>query len=1610
MLRTPTRSRRRRGAILLVVITLLALFAVIGLSFALYADAQANAARMEREAQNNPRDASDIEAILNPGDYFNQALGQLIFGGSDSDGQSADPNVQRRLQSGFRGYEFARLMYGQPRRPGTLNPMPVLTPYTGTGLFTAADGLPPMNLPGIGAFDRTQVINYGYMPGSGFIIDPEYSSYRNTIALPTAFDGSQQVYKNVAAPYTYPDLKDLYLAVIDPTTGTVLQPSFFRSYAFNASAPAGMNLAPPDVVATNTDWLTPAGRLRLIRPRPADQMFDPDGLGPAPANTEFPYPPPNADGTYTGDVVNFPGVQNNQKYDSMWVYPGGPVKVYKGKRYTALIAPMVIDLNGRVNLATAGNRKAGGTNHASSQGQNLSEVNPRWVFDPAATTQGSLTPASQTALQQLLSGGTFQTTSGTATVSGRYNPATPTVPPADRLTLQSQIPLNNGRVPPHYAGIDADAVGNGAADRAVPAGSGTSPSPVFPNTRYLDLTTQAAELGNHPAQYNPDYYNRTANNYGPFLPIDQRVLGTKYAGQAEPYTRADAPRLAPQQLISQYLAGPPYDPYNAPTATQDQANLTRALVTTFSTSLNRAEVLVRTGPENPPGSGNYPMARLGAVDVNRNLPDYRDLSNPVNQPTPKMLGPDNMGNWGLAQAARQRLARDIFVRLAALSDVPGSPGTKLIDGTNVAYVATPPTNPADYTDPNNDYGYLRINPAVFTAPATVGNALRDLAQVAVNMVDFLDPDDVSTTFVWNPRNPTAGANQLGYVLNNANGMPSIAGGMTPAPVAATPTTPGQMLPTDLGNHVVYGAEAPRVLLNEVYAELANDPIDYDPSKGTMSPPGMPPKATQPFQRRFWVELFNPMRADPALSENGLARLYYPAGVFGLAAPYAPYTVAVTNYVANGVTDPTNVTGSPRHTSAATAGVTLQLLLDQYTYDKTTADYPPDPSVVGPNEDPAGTGVINEAATYTPYPPVTPSVPNTNIQLYVVQPHSGSGAGLNATNQNGFYVLGPEQNFPGQDATNSGNPAATIRIKPQASVLYPSVESALRVKDTGPNDGTAYATQTKPVTVLLRRLANPYLPPNDPVEPPPTGYNPALPPNPYIAVDRQEQVPVNNNVQFTGGPTGGPTPPNLANETSLGRPHPYAATLAAAQSTAVGTSPKSTFFNHNDNTGLSPTAPFHWFVHLDRQVYNPVELAGVSAVRPTRVTDSYAQAGTPPTYGRHTIESLILPGLAGGIPVSGTMDMPPGPGAGYLRQALDLLTTRPAQSAVPVGGRQQGKININTAWHPAVFRALLDRNDANFFRDADVSGTAAFSSWERMTTPGSGLRSQASPLFNVGPTDTPFWGMGDVAFRGTTPGTNSAYPPPTRPLFRVQDPSDTTLTPPLTLPASAQTQPAVLAEPLKKMWNNTTTTSDAFLVIMTVGFFEVRNNPAPGDRVILGKELYDQVPGDRRFKFFSVVDRTQLALASTTPSGNPPLYQQAQSVPFQTVLIDDMVPTATPTNIRVAADAAGKVYVNGDPVQLAAGQTLWFGFGDGTPASPTYNVGDGEQLTITTVTPGPPNSGYVTLTVPAVNRYHPSGSPVTNYLIGNPGPQATFDPNDPRFKSVVPYFARDYNSQ
>jgi len=202
-----------------------------------------------------------------------------------------------------------------------------------------------------------------------------------------------------------------------------------------------------------------------------------------------------------------------------------------------------------------------------------------------------------------------------------------------------------------------------------------------------------------------------------------------------------------------------------------------------------------------------------------------------------------------------------------------------------------------------------------------------------------------------------------------------------------------------------------------------------------------------------------------------------------------------------------------------------------------------------------------------------------------------------------------------------------------------------------------------------------------------------------------------------------------------------------------------------------------------------------------------------------------------------------------------------------------------------------------------------------------------------------------------------------------------------------------------MWQMTSTTSNTFTVMMTVGFFEVRGevlDPITNTtRVYLGKEMFQSVPGDLRQKYVSVVDRSYIARDAATAT------DQTQEKVWFNALAEDVKPGDT--TAKMYCNAAGEIYVQNDNpppampntlMTTSARSTIRLGFGDNA-----INQADGETVTLTP-TPAVWTNGVGTFTISAAARYHPAGSPVTNVLLGNPGPQPGFDYRLPRYKNTV----------
>src|SRR5258708_2249726 len=202
--RSASTRQRRRGLILLVVLSLLMLFAMVGVSFVIYAGSceRSECAHLEAVAERG--------ADADPELLFSYFMGHLLYDAADD---------QSGVYSGLRGHSLARSMYGYDDT--RIND----TPFNGTGRqhpdTPFAAGLPAGNP----AKDDYNLINYTYFARDGFLRDPERPGWRAGPA-----DQRKAFVGGFNAPYTYPDLNNMFLAAVK-TDGTVMLPSFHRPWS-----------------------------------------------------------------------------------------------------------------------------------------------------------------------------------------------------------------------------------------------------------------------------------------------------------------------------------------------------------------------------------------------------------------------------------------------------------------------------------------------------------------------------------------------------------------------------------------------------------------------------------------------------------------------------------------------------------------------------------------------------------------------------------------------------------------------------------------------------------------------------------------------------------------------------------------------------------------------------------------------------------------------------------------------------------------------------------------------------------------------------------------------------------------------------------------------------------------------------------------------------------------------------------------------------------------------------------------------------------------------------------------------------------------------------------
>jgi hypothetical protein len=1603
-------SGRRRGMVLLVVMAMLALFATVALSFVFYADAEAEAARLARQAQTKDQPWIDPEMLAG---YF---LNQLIY---DTD----------NVYSAMRGWSFARSIYGN--NPGALNAIP----YNGVGRSALSGpdavlgvdffneinyqkfydpdptkaGDPTLN------FDRmpefygranlimnasnarpiaiTSVNPHGLATGDQVVISGvEGNTAANGVFTITnvnankfSLNGSQgngsytsggglynlRAYRGANPPWTAYDTNSLFLAQVN-ADGKVVMPSFYRP------------------------WITFGANLKAAK---YTSLFPHTSWHP-----NFVLP----DSDSSGDVKNLefgPGTN-----DSKWMDLGFPVMTApNGKRYKVLFAPLIVDLNNRLNLWAHGNRIGSNQSNASNMGIGPSEVNPSRVLNQNVSDTAAIKMQKATELQALF--------------NFKYGGLTGTA-----LAAPLNAPIGFGRAGPWYGKVDFDALspsGNSSGHLVVPfmttsttgsitagpaktigvTATGTTAGGfpwaffdvVVPGTKLVvdtgvltetvtvsavnaKLSTFTADFAKaHPNAITPVFFNATFPypaypagwdnltgeqvvgkplgfniQYNPgtwgatgtyalntivfYAPdglfykslmagnlnnIPPKTLGTWWTLASDVEIGAGTQK-GPQISIQEALMR--FGGTNSPALTSEvfrRMPLTfsdiraRNMVTMWSTHFDRISAapyisynpttaghyLYNAGLGYPKGGAAPPppgsTAKLPAnseydtkgwrstlgqmlrVNLNRTLTNY-----------PATVGGliTNAAVYNQALWDRQKFAKDIY---SALIRVTGA------------------------QDPN----------AVMVASTTADyQAARWLAQIAVNIVDYIDDDDYMTPFNWYP--------------------------------GATPATDGW----------VFGTEQPRLVLNEAYAQYDNDGSDASIYVTPQTALQTAAKASQ-YKLNSWIELLNPLQTT-ALggtsfpNDQGMALLQntvFPVYQVLVCRSSAALTTAMR--------DPANNTGAPTAASMlgindiwGTTALTQRVLpangafsgaITSRIIDAATATLPgaswknnivtihttaAHPFTTGQRVQIAGVSDPGYNGTFN----ITRVNATTFKYFNGIGPLTNSGGGTASLGSNtGFYVLGPNTAAIDSPMFIQGRDAGLV-------TTFASPKMSIQQATTD--------TRVTNATYLLRRLAVPHLPPQN---------NPALPLfNPYITVDYLDNIPVNDGRVYNATGVKAVPPAAVTSFKSSGRSQPYAAHFSqvAPQTIAQPGQPFNTFFTHNSNAAM----PFTWLTHLDRPLVNQLELLHVSGYKPHELTQQFiTTAGPFKHYAPWTDTNALI------------------------YRALEVLGTPNHMAGTFSGGRWPGNINLNTVTEEAVLQALADAQDGQakpLFTSNDVKLLFNTIVTARSTPAGEG---------------TPFQPFASDDIKNTW-----LRPAGTQRLFDVGDPT-----------AHTYAKMALL----QKIFNNITTTSNVFGVWWTAGYFEVVNESVRPAQ--LGKEIGRDEGRNVRHRFFAIVDRSGLQLFNTTAVkdnftmvatvtvggiwnfattydvGDRVTYQGGYYKSIQTsnkgnlptdtnFWIKESTPVGGVETLRMffnPAPATGKA--NAVAYTLQAGMLLEIGSGGG-----------GELVKVLSVLPrdDPTNPlSYPSFTA-AFTKSHGAGTVIV--YRGNPGPRPAYNPR--RDSSVV----------
>jgi hypothetical protein len=1366
--------------ILLVVVIMLALFAVVGLTFVLYAESQAIASRVHKDGENPRKGDAEPELLLS---FF---LNQLIYDVKDN-----RTGMDQLTYSAMRGHSLTRTLTGYNSSANPAN----------DGFY---NGLGRMHWPrgAAGPADYYYQINYAQQLKGGTPPNPE-------APLSAQFPGNNTYCGGANAPWTYPDLNSMFLAAQRPSDGAILIQSFHRP------------------------WLT--------------QMFANNPLcSLRPSQQDHPQFPPMQ--SLGGDVKNLMGgpgfVDANGKYyneDSIWMDLGYPIKFAPdGRRYKAMFAPLVLDLDNRLNLNVVGNIVNKGQ-HASNQGWGPWEMNPAQLTqatDPTNIIPGDNLPAHQAEWANLFlapattnnpnSGGRYGNNPAQAMTYGVPNPGNP--PPNGMNAIYIPPPT-----PRFFSQVDYDGYnenGGGPTVRMNLPGQG------FPKFGAGYGNYSMKEMMNHPSVYN--VYEPQADDKT--LGCNSNLEGTnmeavlRYGDTGAPAMSSNLFQILPRNLtsprirrlittISMDIDQPVMSAWVWNRATKSDwltlnkgklssGNLQHPGAINFPTTLG-----VRPGTQPPtpytvadPNLGQRiawdsefgsdwrsnnrdappPKHKLlqgslgkwdyGRQDLNCGLPSFPPLNADGSSSDP-------LGAQG-AMASRQSMAKNIFLRLCKL------------------------TNAAPCVDDSGNALPLNIQ----AKPGTPEyDALRWLAQLAVNIVDYIDEDDYSTPFNWNTN----------YT-------------------------------SDINNGWVFGVEVPHVVLNECSVTKDNS----DPQN---------PKYDS------CVKLLNPLINDPVrpdvggkLTGSNHAFAWVPTAWTDTQEPnkqnqskngYGPYRVLLVHQGQN----PTTTPGQG--------------------FDPTATNNSLGTGTGNPENIPAGPNDFYTAASQDP------ATMKTNTTLAAMARDFSKGPSEINVPPNGGAPQPQNQGFYVVASNNKGMGGANPDC----------ITTELSFQGNGKNNNNQ--NNKPPVTFLLQRLCDPgRIPNSDPTKSDFNPYV-TVDYMPNVAdgqtFGRQEPYRANDDSGQSlegNGKTWSSDSPwlvhmdrNLTSATeilqvSAVRPFELTHKFVGATKLASNTVTQGAPDPNDPNSTLGHLAP--WFDQKTRlyrlfefvtthrlanglaaapgsnivvnatSTREAVNLNGANLFRVGVVSRAgITKSGTP---------WVIIPGsrlIVGGNEFNGMA-------AKHSGQMVEVLSCDDNSSftavfarAPGVGSKVQvctlsdrlyGRVNINTIFpdspvgqapYSTVFRAMCDAQPSNQFTQTDVDTV-----YRRMLasrSPGLLGGGSNSPSL-IGPNDRPFKPLST----GYVPVGDLQYPNGQGiedTIFRSSGNSRL-----FDITPAGGPSPYLQQSLLNKIYNNITLRSNAFAVWVTVGFFEVDANNR------LMTEIGKAEGRNVRHRMFSIIDRSVFA--------------------------------------------------------------------------------------------------------------------------------------------------------